>query len=107
MRELRRMDKAVKRIMIAGGGNIGHRVVRAMEEDYQVKVIDRNKRHAEWLAENVRNALVLQGDATDEKLLDEENVDQMDLFLALTNDDENNIMAALLAKRMGAAAWRR
>ncbi|MBL8504368.1 MAG: Trk system potassium transporter TrkA [Rhodocyclaceae bacterium] len=102
MRELRRMDKAVKRIMIAGGGNIGHRVVRAIEGDYQVKVIDRNKRHAEWLAENVRNALVLQGDATDEKLLDEENVDQMDLFLALTNDDENNIMAALLAKRMGA-----
>ncbi len=102
MRELRRMDKAVKRILIAGGGNIGHRVVRAIEGDYQVKVIDRNKRHAEWLAENVRNALVLQGDATDEKLLDEENVDQMDLFLALTNDDENNIMAALLAKRMGA-----
>ena len=102
MRELRRMDKAVKRIMIAGGGNIGHRVVRAIESGYQVKVIDRNKRHAEWLAENVRNALVLQGDTTDEKLLDEENVDQMDLFLALTNDDENNIMAALLAKRMGA-----
>jgi trk system potassium uptake protein len=102
MREMRRMDKPVKRIMIAGGGNIGHRVVRAVENDYQVKVIDRNKRHAEWLAENVKNALVLQGDATDEKLLDEENVDQMDLFLALTNDDENNIMAALLAKRMGA-----
>ena len=102
MRELRRMDKSVKRIMIAGGGNIGHRLVRAIESDYQVKVIDRNKQHAGWLAENVRKALVLQGDATDEKLLDEENVDQMDLFLALTNDDENNIMAALLAKRMGA-----
>jgi Trk K+ transport system NAD-binding subunit len=102
MRELRRMDKSVKRIMIAGGGNIGHRLVRAIENDYQVKVIDRNKQHAAWLAENVRKALVLQGDATDEKLLDEENVDQMDIFLALTNDDENNIMAALLAKRMGA-----
>ncbi|MBK9595578.1 MAG: Trk system potassium transporter TrkA [Rhodocyclales bacterium] len=102
MREMRRMDKPVKRIMIAGGGNIGHRVVRAIENDYQVKVIDRNKRHAEWLAENVKNALVLQGDATDEKLLDEENVDQMDLFIALTNDDENNIMSALLAKRLGA-----
>jgi trk system potassium uptake protein TrkA len=47
------------------------------------------------------------GDATDEKLLEDENIDQMDLFLALTNDDENNIMAALLAKRMGARAWRR
>ena len=102
MRELRRMDKPARRIMIAGGGNIGHRVARAVEGDYQVKVIDRNKRHAEWLAGNVRSALVLQGDATDEKLLDEENIDQMDIFLALTNDDENNIMAALLAKRMGA-----
>jgi len=102
MRELRRMDKAVKRVMIAGGGNIGHRVVRTLENDYQVKVIDRNKRHAEWLAENVQNALVLQGDATDERLLEDENVDQMDMFLALTNDDENNIMSALLAKRMGA-----
>ena len=102
MRELRRMDKTVKRIMVAGGGNIGHRVVRAVEGGYQVKVIDRNRRHAEWLAENVKSALVLQGDATDEKLLEDENVDQMDFFLALTNDDENNIMAALLAKRMGA-----
>lgn len=102
MRELRRMDKSVKRIMIAGGGNIGQRVVQALEQDYQVKVIERNKRLAEWLAENVENALVLQGDATDEKLLEDENVDQTDLFLALTNDDEDNIMAALLAKRMGA-----
>ncbi len=102
MRELRRMDKSVRRIMVAGGGNIGHRVVRALENDYQVKVIDRNKQHARWLAENVNKALVLQGDATDEKLLEDENVDQMDLFLALTNDDENNLMAALLAKRMGA-----
>lgn len=102
MRELRRMDKTVRRVMIAGGGNIGHRVARAIESDYQVKVIDSNKRHAAWLAENVRKALILQGDATDEKLLEDENVDQMDLFLALTNDDENNIMSALLAKRMGA-----
>ncbi len=102
MRELRRMDKTVRRVMIAGGGNIGHRVARAIESDYQVKVIDSNKRHAAWLAENVRKTLILQGDATDEKLLEDENVDQMDLFLALTNDDENNIMSALLAKRMGA-----
>ena len=102
MRELRRMDKTVRRVMIAGGGNIGYRLVRAIENDYQVKVIDHNKRHALWLAENVSKALVLQGDATDERLLEEENVDQMDLFIALTNDDENNIMSALLAKRMGA-----
>ncbi len=102
MHEMRRMDKPVKRVMIAGGGNIGFRLTRAIEHDYQVKVIDHNKRHAEWLAEKVSKALVLQGDATDEKLLEDENIDQMDLFIALTNDDENNIMAALLAKRLGA-----
>jgi trk system potassium uptake protein TrkA len=102
MRELRRIDKPVKRIMIAGGGNIGYRLARAIERDYRVKVVDHNKRHAEWLAQNMRHALVLHGDATDEKLLEDENVDQMDLFIALTNDDENNIMSALLAKRMGA-----
>lgn len=102
MRELRRMDKPIRRIMIVGGGNIGYRLARAVENDYQVKVVDHNRRHAEWLAENMNQALVLQGDATDEKLLEDENVDQMDLFIALTNDDENNIMAALLAKRMGA-----
>ncbi len=102
MHELRRMDKPVRRILIAGGGNIGFRLTRAIEKDYQVKVIDHNKRHAEWLAERVSRALVLQGDATDERLLEDENIDQMDLFLALTNDDENNIMAALLAKRLGA-----
>ncbi len=102
MRELRRMDKAVKRIMIAGGGNIGYRLAKAIEGYYQVKVIEFNKRRAEWLATNLHHTLVLQGDATDEELLESENIDDMDLFLALTNDDENNIMSALLAKRMGA-----
>ncbi|MDR2239695.1 MAG: Trk system potassium transporter TrkA [Zoogloeaceae bacterium] len=102
MRELRRMDKPVKRIMIVGGGNIGYRLARAIERDYQVKLIDHSRRRAEWLAENMSQTLVLQGDATDERLFENENVDQMDLFIALTNDDENNIMAALLAKRMGA-----
>jgi trk system potassium uptake protein TrkA len=102
MRELRRQDKPVKRVMIAGGGNIGFRLARALEHDYQVKLIEANKARAQWLAENLRHALVLQGDATDERLLEAENIDDMDLFLSLTNDDENNIMSASLAKRMGA-----
>jgi trk system potassium uptake protein TrkA len=102
MRELRRMDKPVKRVMIVGGGNIGYRLARAIENDYQVKLIDHGRERTGWLAENLQNTLVLRGDATDERLLEEENVGDMDLFLSLTNDDENNIMAALLAKRMGA-----
>ncbi len=102
MQELRRMARPVRRVMIAGGGNIGLRLAHALERDYEVKVIEHNKRRSELLAERVERALVLSGDATDEALLGEENVAEMDLFIAVTNDDENNIMSALLAKRMGA-----
>ncbi len=101
-RELRGADRPVRRVMIAGGGNIGLRLARALERDYTVKVIEHNKRRCEVLAERVERALVLAGDATDEELLAEESVADMDLFIAVTNDDENNIMASLLAKRMGA-----
>jgi len=102
MQELRRMDRPVKRVMIAGGGNIGERLARALDGDYLVKIIDRNKPRCERLSNVLDNALVLNGDVTDETLLESENVDEMDLFIAVTNDDENNIMSTLLAKRMGA-----
>jgi trk system potassium uptake protein TrkA len=102
MHELRRMANPVRRVMIAGGGNIGQRLARALEKDYLVKVIEHNKRRCELLAERVERALVLAGDATDEELLAQEGIDEMDLFIAVTNDDENNIMGSLLAKRMGA-----
>jgi len=102
MKELSRMDQAVKRVMIAGGGNIGMRLARALENAYSVRVIEHNKRRCEGLAAKLNRALVLNGDATDEELLEQENIAQMDLFVAVTNDDENNIMSCLLAKRMGA-----
>ena len=102
LRELRRMDKPVRRVMIAGGGNIGLRLAQALENDYTVKIIEHNKRRAADLSERLQHALVLEGDVTDEALLDAENVAGMDVFVAVTNDDENNIMASLLAKRMGA-----
>ena len=102
MRELRRMDQPVKRVMIAGGGNIGMRLARALEGGYSVRVIEHNKRRCEGLAAKLNRTLVLNGDATDEELLEQENIAQMDLFVAVTNDDENNIMSCLLAKRMGA-----
>ncbi len=102
MRELRRMDKPVKRVMIAGGGNIGTRLAKALEGQYEVKLIDHNKKNGERLAQELDKTLVLIGDATDEELLISENVEDMDVFCALTNDDETNIMSALLAKRKGA-----
>ncbi len=102
MRELRRMDKPVRRVMIAGGGNIGLRLAQTLDRDYVVKVVEHNKRRCELLAAQLEKTLVLQGDVTDEALLESENVAEMDIFIAVTNDDENNIMACLLAKSMGA-----
>ncbi|HNQ76685.1 MAG TPA: Trk system potassium transporter TrkA, partial [Pseudothauera hydrothermalis] len=102
MRELRRSDKPMRRLMIAGGGNIGFRLARSIESDYHVKILEVDKHRAETLATQLSSALVLRGDATDEKLLENEGIDETDLFVALTNDEEDNIMAASLAKRMGA-----
>ena len=101
LRELRRMQEPVRRIMIAGGGNIGARVAAALERNHQVKVIECDARRAELIATRFKDALVLCGEATDENVLAQENIDEMDMFLALTNDDEDNIMAASLAKRLG------
>ncbi|MBX3666316.1 MAG: Trk system potassium transporter TrkA [Burkholderiales bacterium] len=101
MRELRRMDKPVKRVMIGGGGNIGRRLARAIEDRYDVKIIEYGRAGAEKLAAELRSTLVLAGDVTDEDLLRAENMGDMDVYCALTNDDENNIMSSLLAKHMG------
>jgi trk system potassium uptake protein len=102
MTELRRRDKPNKRIMIAGGGNIGRRLALALESKYHVKLIDRNRSTTKNLSEELGKTIVLLGDVSDEELLIEENIDSVDVFCALTNDDEANIMSALLAKRLGA-----
>ncbi|MCU7837289.1 MAG: Trk system potassium transporter TrkA [gamma proteobacterium symbiont of Taylorina sp.] len=102
MSELRRVDKPFKRIIIAGGGNIGQRLARTLEGHLHVKIIDNNKAHAKILSEDLEKTIVLLGDASDEELLMEENIEGTDVFIALTNDDEANIMSALLAKRLGA-----
>ena len=102
LKELRRMDKPAKRVMIVGGGNIGRRLALSLEKNYQVKLIEFNKKVCESLAGELSNALVLNGDGTDENLLESEHVGEVDVFCALTNDDENNIMSSLLAKKAGA-----
>jgi trk system potassium uptake protein TrkA len=102
MSSMRRLDRLNKRIMIAGGGNIGYRLAGALEGEYQVKIIEFNVERAEYISEKLSSATVLQGNASDKDLLLSENIEHMDVFCALTNDDEANIMSALLAKRMGA-----
>ena len=102
MSELRKLDKPIKRIMLAGGGNIGKRLAQSLGAKYNVKLLERDARRAEELSCDLRNTIVLLGDTADEDLLLEENIDQMDVFCALTNDDEANILSSMLAKRLGA-----
>ncbi len=94
--------KPYQRIMIAGGGNIGYRLAKTLEEKHNVKIIEFSPERGEYLAEHLDKTVVLQGEAADRELLLEENIDKTDVFLAVTNDDEVNIMASLLAKRLGA-----
>ncbi|MEQ8858240.1 MAG: Trk system potassium transporter TrkA [Pseudomonadales bacterium] len=101
MAELRRVERPFKRVMIAGGGNIGLRLARSIEPYFSVKVIEYNKARCQSLAETLHQSVVLNMDATDRERLLEENIEQCDVFCAVTNDDEVNIMSSLLAKRLG------
>lgn len=100
--EFQRVEGRYRKIVIAGGGNIGERLAAAMENDYSVTVLELNASRSEALASKLGKALVLKGSASDHELLQEAGVTAADVFCALTNDDEDNIMASLLAKRMGA-----
>jgi trk system potassium uptake protein TrkA len=88
--------------MIAGGGNIGSRLAMAIDGDYQLKVIEKSYSRCRELSEMLKHAIVLNGSASDTELLKSENIDAVDVFCALTNNDEANIMVAMLAKRLGA-----
>jgi trk system potassium uptake protein TrkA len=102
MSELRRLEKPYKRLIFAGGGNIGLRLAKSLEQNYRVKVIERDLNRSKHIAEALEKTIVLHGDAADEELLLEENVENTDVFCAVTNDDEANILSAMLAKRLGA-----
>jgi len=103
MSELRRLDNPVKRVMLVGGGNIGRRLAKTLEQSkYSVKLIDHNPERTQAVAEELHNTIVLTGDAADEDLLIQEGIEDTDVFCSLTNDDEANILSAMLAKRLGA-----
>ena len=101
MSELRKAEKPFKRIMIAGGGNIGARLAASIEGQYTTKVLEQSKPRSMVLAEILDTTVVINGSATDRDLLLEENIEECDVFCAVTNDDEVNIMSALMAKRLG------
>jgi trk system potassium uptake protein TrkA len=102
MKEMRREEAPARRVVIAGGGNIGFRLASELEAKNQVKLIERDQRRARRVSEQLNRTIVLHGDAADEELLLEENIDSTDVFAALTNSEEANILSAMLAKRLGA-----
>ncbi len=102
MGELRKLDHNYKRIIIAGGGNIGHRLASNIERRFNVKLIEKDYDRCRFLSEDLKRTIVLNGSASDKDLLVSENIEDCDVYCALTNDDEANIMASLLAKRLGA-----
>lgn len=102
MAELRKVERPYKRLIFAGGGHIGKRVAQALESRYQIKVIEKDRKRAKKIAGDLANTVVLAGDATDKELLISENIENTDVFCAITNADEANILSAMLAKQLGA-----
>ncbi|MFT5112983.1 MAG: trk system potassium uptake protein TrkA [Parasphingorhabdus sp.] len=103
MSELQRIDKPGRRIILAGAGNIGFRLAQTLEKyNYHTKLIERDHRRARFVSEHLENSVVLHGSAADEELLLQENIESTEVFCSLTNDDEANILSAMLAKRLGA-----
>lgn len=102
MSGMREIERNYKSVIIAGGGNIGERLAMRLEKDYNTKIIEHNAQRSSYLASVLQKTTVLHGDATDRDLLLNENIDYTDVFIALTDDDEVNILSSIQAKRMGA-----
>ena len=102
VQEMRLQDSSSSRMMIVGGGKIGFALAKTLEEDYKIKIIDPSDDRCEVISNQLNRTIVLKGEGSDEELLKSENIENIDIFCALTNDDETNIMSAFLAKKLGA-----
>ena len=100
--ELRKIDKPYHRVMIVGGGNIGATLAQRLERRYQVKVVERSYERCRTLSDLLEDTIVLHGSGNEPLLLKQENIENTDVFCALTDNDESNIMMSMLAKRLGA-----
>ena len=95
-------EKISKKILIVGGGNIGFNLAKNLEEsldETRVKIVEKNKERAEYLANNLNNTIVINGDGLDEEALEEANLGETETVLALTNDDEDNLMVSVLVEK--------
>tara|TARA_Y100000389_G_scaffold29173_1_gene24865 strand:- start:2171 stop:3544 length:1374 start_codon:yes stop_codon:yes gene_type:complete len=97
-------EKIAKNVLIIGGGNIGLHLAKMLEENFEdlrIKIIEKDKKRAEEIANELSSSIVINGDALDEDILKEANLEGSETVLALTNDDENNMMACVLAEKTG------
>ncbi len=95
-------EKISNKILIIGGGNIGFNLAKNLEESFdsvRVKIIEKNKERAELIASELNDTIVINGDALDEEVLIEANLDEAQTVLALTNDDEDNLMVSVLVEK--------
>ena len=95
-------EKVSSKILIIGGGNIGFNLAKNIEQSFdstRIKIIEKNKERAEFIANELNNSIIINGDALDEDVLSEANLDEIETVLALTNDDENNLMVSVLVEK--------
>ena len=95
-------EKMSKKILIIGGGNIGFNLAKNLENDHEgirLKIIEKNKERAEFIANELNNTIVINGDGLEEEVLKEANIEEAETILSLTNDDEDNIMLSVLAEK--------
>tara|TARA_B100000123_G_scaffold220888_1_gene169365 strand:- start:1367 stop:2740 length:1374 start_codon:yes stop_codon:yes gene_type:complete len=95
-------EKISSKILIIGGGNIGYNLAKNIEETFdsaRIKIIEKNKERAEFIANELNNSIIINGDALDEDVLSEANLDEIETVLALTNDDEDNLMISVLVEK--------
>ena len=100
--EFNQDQEKARNITIAGGGRVGYKLAAYLENDNNVKIIEKDTERAKHIAEKLQSAVVLKGDSADDALLKEENIENNDVFIATTNSEEANILSAMVAKKMGA-----
>ena len=100
-RELQKLESKYKNIYIAGAGNIGKSLAKKTNEDFNIKLIEKSEEQSELANEVLDNVLVLNADAADKDFLDSESIQDCDVFVAVTHDDESNVLCSLMAKKLG------
>ena len=102
MSELRKNQSRVENIMIAGGGNVGTILAAKLSEKFSTKIIEKDQSRSKYLSETLEGVVVLNDDISDESLLENEGIKDVDFFCSVTNDDQMNILSSKLAKDLGA-----